>query len=230
VEYALVLVHSPLVGPATWQPVAAVLAARGWQARVPDLTPALAAGSPYGPRQVEAIAAAASGQKSALVGHSGAGPLLAAAGCQLDDVVGYVFVDAGLPAPGRSWISTVPADLAAHLRSLVGTDGMLPPWPAWWGEDVLAELLADPEARGRFTADCPRLPMAMFEEILPGTPRWPEAPAAYLRLSEAYDEAADQARKLGWPVTKLDSHHLAPVTDPVEVTEALLDLLARLES
>lgn len=221
------LVHSPLVGPATWEPVAATLAGRGHQALVPDLTPALAAGSPYTPGQVEAIAAAASGRQCVLVGHSGAGPLLASAGSLLDDVRAYVFVDAGLPSPGQSWMSTVPADLAARLRAIAGADGMLPPWPQWWGEEAMAELIADPVARARFAADCPALPLSMFEEIMPEVPRWPDAPAAYLRLSEAYDEPASQARNLGWPVAALNSHHLAPFTDPDEVTDALLDLLSR---
>lgn len=72
--------------------------------------------------------------------------------------------------------------------------------------------------------------MAMFSEALPQTPHWPDAAAAYLRLSEAYDEPAGQARALGWPVTDLDSHHLAPFTDPADVTDALLGLLARLDS
>jgi pimeloyl-ACP methyl ester carboxylesterase len=219
VEFAFVLVHSPLVGPATWQPAAGVLGARGWQTCTPDLTPALAGTPPYWTRQVEAITSAASSQPSVLVGHSGAGPLLAAAGSQLHDVVAYVFVDAGLPAPGRNWMSTVPADLAAHLRSIVGTDRMLPPWPTWWDEDVLAELITDSTARRQFAAECPKLPMAMFEEILPDAPCWPDAPAAYLRLSDAYDQAAE-----------LDSHHLAPLTDADVVVDAMLGLLAALQS
>lgn len=229
-EPTLVLVHSPLVGPATWQPVAAMLAARGRPTCVPDLTPALAGGPPYWAGQVEAVTYAAAGRPAVLIGHSGAGPLLAAVGNRLADVMGYVFVDAGLPAPGRSWLSTVPADLAAQLRAMVDADRMLPPWPQWWGEDAMAELIADPAARRRFAADCPRLPMAMFSEALPQTPHWPDAAAAYLRLSEAYDEPAGQARALGWPVTDLDSHHLAPFTDPADVTDALLGLLARLDS
>jgi pimeloyl-ACP methyl ester carboxylesterase len=230
VEGALVLVHSPLVGPATWQPVAAMLAARGRQTCVPDLTPALAAGPPYWAGQVEAITRAAAGQRAVLIGHSGAGPLLAAAGSHLDDVRAYLFVDAGLPAPGRSWLSTVPPDLADHLRAMADADRMLPPWPQWWGDDVMAELIADPAARRVFAAECPRLPMAMFEEVLPEVPHWPDAPAAYLRLTEAYDEPAEQARALGWPVTQLDSHHLAPFTDPSGVAGSLLGLLAMLES
>jgi hypothetical protein len=229
VESALVLVHSPLVGPATWLRVATTLAARGRQTCVPDLRAALATGPPYWAGQVEAITRAAAGQPAVLIGHSGAGPLLAAAG-SLDGVRAYLFVDAGLPTPGQTWLSTVPPDLADHLRAMVDADGMLPPWPQWWGEDVMAELIADPAARRAFGADCPRLPMAMFEEVLPEVPQWPDAPAAYLRLSEAYDGPAEQARALGWPVAQLDSHHLAPYTEPAGIADSLLGLLATLES
>jgi hypothetical protein len=229
VESALVLVHSPLVGPTTWQPVAAMLNARGRQTCVPDLTCALAAGPSYLARQVDVVTRAASGQPCVLIGHSGAGPLLAMAGSHIEDVTAYLFVDAGLPAPGQSWLDTVPSELAAHLMAMVDADRMLPPWPQWWGEEVMAELIADPAARRRFAADCPKLPMAMFEEIAPEVPDWPDAPAAYLRLSEAYDEPAGQARVLGWPVTELDSHHLAPFTDPAVIADALLGLLGMLQ-
>ena len=52
----LVLVHSPLVGSATWDLVAADLAGRGWRVGVPDLTGSTMAGPPYCVRQAEVIA------------------------------------------------------------------------------------------------------------------------------------------------------------------------------
>ncbi len=65
----------------------------------------------------------------------------------------------------------------------------------------------------------------MVEEVHPPAPRWPDAPAAYLQLSEAYEDQAATARELGWPVTHRASHHLAPLTDPGLVTESLLGQL-----
>ncbi len=47
----------------------------------------------------------------------------------------------------------------------------------------------------------PRLPLAMFEEVHPPAPQWPDAPAAYLQLSEAYQDWAAKAQELGWPAT-----------------------------
>ena len=158
----VVLVHSPLVGGATWELVAAELAGRGDDVGVPDLTGTVAAGPPYCLPQAEVIARSAEGQPAILVGHSGAGPLLAAAGALSGQARGYVFVDAGLPIPGQRWMDTVPAELAAQVRDLADADGWLPPWSQWWGDDVLAELLPDPRLRQDFAAGCPRLPLAMF--------------------------------------------------------------------
>jgi hypothetical protein len=45
-------------------------------------------------------------------------------------------------------------------------------------------------------------------------PQRPDAPAAYLQLSEAHADQAARARELGRPVTPRMGHHLAPVTDP----------------
>jgi hypothetical protein len=92
----------------------------------------------------------------------------------------------------------VPPGLAAQLRKMADAQGWLPPWPQWWGEEALAELIPDPDVRRRFVAGCPRLPLAMFEEVHPPAPRWPDAPAAYLQLSEAYADPAAQARQRGW--------------------------------
>jgi len=229
VPLRLVLVHSPLVGPATWDLVAPLLAKQGYEVRVPDLTGALAAGEPYCSRQAGLVAGSAmtgSATPAVLIGHSGAGALLAPAARRVRQLAGYVFVDAGLPIPGHTPMSTMPPDLADQLKQLADRDGWLPPWPQWWGADGLAELITDAEVRREFEAGCPRLPLAMFDEVQPEGEV--EAPAAYLRLSEAYDGPAARARELLWPLTELDSHHLAPLTEPDLVADALLDLLFRI--
>jgi hypothetical protein len=107
-------------------------------------------------------------------------------------------------------MDTIPAELAAQLRGMSDSGGWLPPRPQWWGEDELAELLPDAEARRRFAAGCPQLPLAMFQKVHPPPLGWPQAPGAYLLLSEAYQQEAERARGLGWPVSKLASHHLGP--------------------
>lgn len=127
----LLLVHSPLAGPATWDLVAAGLAGRGCLVGVPDLTGTAAAGPPYCSRQAEAAASSGPATPAILIGHSGAGPLLAAAGAIIEQARGYIFVDAGLPTPGQSWMETVPPGLAAQLREMADARGWLPPWPQW---------------------------------------------------------------------------------------------------
>ena len=225
------LVHSPLVGPASWDAVAVDLSGRGYEVSLPDLTGTLAAGPPYVQRQAEVIARATSGRPAVLIGHSGAGPLLPLAGALAGirvRVQGYVFADARLPTPGQSWMDTVPAELAAQVREMADTEGWLPPWSRWWGDETLAELLPDPGMRRAFAASCPRLPLAMFTEVQPPVPRWPAAPAAYLQLSEAYEDHAARARELGWPVARQLSHHLALLTEPGLVAGSLCDLLDRI--
>ena len=151
--------------------------------------------------------------------------MLAVAGAMLDHARGYIFVDAELPTPGHSLMAagTVPPQVAARLRAMADAQGRLPPWPHWWGEEALAEIIRDPGMRQRFVADCPQVPLAMLEEVQPPAPQWPDAPAAYLQLSEEYQGEAAKAAKLGWPVVQRISHHLAPLTDPAPTAVSLRD-------
>jgi hypothetical protein len=142
-------------------------------------------------------------------------------------VQGNVFVDARLPSPGRSWMETVQPGLAARLREMADPQGRLPPWPQWWGEEELAALLPDPAVRQRFTAGCPRLPMAMLEEVHPPAPGWQDPPGGYLQLSEAYEGEAARARELGWPVRRQLSHHLALLTEPGRVAREVRKLVGQ---
>lgn len=224
----LVLVHSPLVGCGSWKPVARQLAADGYAVAVPDLAGAVVAGPPYYPRLARVIASSAAGRDVILIGHSRAGPLLAAAGTMLGTRVrGYVFVDARLPAPGRSWIQTVEPGLAARLREMADPQGRLPPWPQWRGEEELAALVPDPAVRQQFAAGCPRLPLSMLEEVQPPAPGWLDGRCGYLQLSAAYQDEADRARELGWPVRRRLSHHLALLTEPGQVARELRELISQ---
>lgn len=98
----LLLVPSPLVGSATWEPVATDLAAAGYTVTVPDLAGTLAAGPTYHLRQAQVVAGSAAGREVILVGYSRAGSLLATIGTMLRQRVrGYIFVDARMPRRGR---------------------------------------------------------------------------------------------------------------------------------
>jgi hypothetical protein len=225
----LLLVHSPLVGRATWDLVAADLAGRGYRVGVPDLTGTVAAGPPYCSRQAEVIAGSASGEPAILIGHSGAGPLLPAAGALLGQVRGYVFADAGLPTPGQSWMGTVPPGLATWLREMADAQGWLPPWPRWWGEQALAGLIPDPDVRRRFAAGCPPAAAGHVRGD-------PPAGAALARCAGRLPAAERGLRGPGSPgaATWLagdtpGGHHLAPLTDPGLVAGSLHELLSQLQ-
>ena len=226
----LVFVHSPLVGPLTFQPVADRLAAAGERVAVADLTGAMAGPPPYQPRLVDAVAEAAepAGGPTVLIGHSGAGPLLPGVAARLAvPVRALVFVDAGLPYPGRSWFETAPPDLVDRLRGLASGD-RLPPWHTWFPAEVLDTLLPEQELRERFTGQLGPLPLDYFREPMP--PQDWSGPAGYLLLSEAYRDDATRAAGAGMPVLERISHHLATLTSPEVVAGAVRDLVAAVEA
>ena len=227
----LLLIHSPLTGCGVWDLVAAELRRAGYETDTTDLSVAIGAGPSYCERLTRMIASSVGGRPAMLIGHSRAGPLLAAAAAMAGrDVLGCVFADARLPAPGQAWTDTLPPGYAARLRQMAHQEGWLPPWPQWWGQGEMTRLLPDPALRQAFTAGCPRLPLAMLEEIYPPAPRWRDGPAAYLQLSEPYDGEATTARELGWPAATVMSHHLAMLTDAGQVAAALHHLISQLHA
>ena len=192
------LVHSPLVGPSTWINLARSLKAKMLSCTIPDLTESTLATDSYFSRQIRMVADCTPSSPVILVGHSGAGPLLAAASEVVPDLRGIIFVDAGLPHPGQSWIQTADTGLVEQLNQM-SQGGWLPSWCEWWGPDAMAELLPEPQFRKKFCDECPRLPFAMFNEVHPLVLGGLHVPAAYLRLSEGYEDAALRAEQLGCP-------------------------------
>lgn len=226
----LVLLHSPLVGPLTWQPAAADLHAFGSRVAVPSLAGVVEAGPPFyrklAGRVAETIRQADPTGAVVLIGHSGAGALLPAAAQATDaPVAAVVFVDAILPHPGVSWFETAPPALRERLGGLA-RDGRLPPWHQWFPPEAVTELLPEEGLRRRFVAELPRLPLAYFEERAPVVDGWPPARCGYLRLSGAYDEVADEAERQGWVVVREPADHLAMLTRPATIS-GLLDRLIK---
>jgi hypothetical protein len=221
----IVLVHSPLVGPGSWTRVAALLAAHGRRVLTPDCSGALRGDPPYYPKLIACAAGALAGDdrsdKVFLAVHSGAGGFLpSVAQAVRRDVAGLIYVDALLPHPGKSWFSTAPAGLTAHLRSLA-RDGRLPPWHEWWPSGAIQALLPDRQMHARFVADLESLPLDFFEEPAPELNPANANPSAYLQLSAGCKPDADQAEAQGWPVRRLALHHLALLTRPSEIASEL---------
>ena len=116
-----VLVHSPLVGPTTWRPVADELERRGGDAVVPSLLGVAEAPSPqwHHVRDVVRAEVAGTHDPTVLVGHSGSGVVLAAIADVVSvEVVGLVFVDSFLP-PGSGSVPLAPPALIDQLGALV---------------------------------------------------------------------------------------------------------------
>jgi len=201
------LLHSPLVGPATWQPVAARLGTAGHDAVVAD------------PRTADADGPVV------LAPHSNAG-LYAPGLADRLDVVATVYVDAALPGDGPDTPLARPA-LVDHLRTLVDADGVLPPWSRWWPPEDLAGLFPDDATRRAVERQQPRLPLAYFTGRLSVPAGWTARPSAYLAFGETYAEETARARSYGWPVEVMDGRHLHQLHDPDGVATAVLDLAAR---
>lgn len=226
VRPTVVLLHSPLVGPSTWQPVAAVLRRHGRAVAVPDLRHVAAAEPPYWPAAVDAAVTAVGpgGSDVVLVPHSNAGllaPAVAHRLAGLGHAVRYVFVDAALPGPGPD-AALAPPDLLAMLEGMAD-GGLLPRWTDWWDPGDVAALLPAAHLRA-IVEDQPRLPLDYFRRRVLLPPGWADRPGAYLRFSSAYEEEADRADALGWPVRHLPGGHLHAVADPDAVGRAVLDL------
>jgi pimeloyl-ACP methyl ester carboxylesterase len=222
-----VLIHSPLVGPTTWSPVARELEGRGREAVIPSLFGVADAAAPQWRHVPEAVHAATAGIASpvVLVGHSGGGLLLPAIAAALTvEAAALVFVDSFLP-PARGRLRLAPPQFVDHLRTLE-TDGVLPRWSRWFGEDAMRELVPDERLGAALEAEMPRLPLAYFEASVPVPEGWDARRCAYLLFTaEPYGGSAADARGRGWPVRAIQGgRHLAMTTEPIAVTEALLDL------
>jgi pimeloyl-ACP methyl ester carboxylesterase len=225
-----VLLHSPLLGPTTWRPVAAELTARGPPTEAPAWAPlsTIAAGFYAALADDMAAMLARIDEPPILVAHSGAGALIPGLAARLGGrVAGVIYADAILPHPGRSWFDTAPPEMAQRLRAGAQM-GDLPPWSDWWPPGALERLVPDSTLRDDLIAELEPLPLAYFEEPAPAN-IW-SGPTAFLQLSGAYDGESQAAARSGWPLVRLPLHHLAMLSDRQAVAVALQSLAARLEA
>jgi Alpha/beta hydrolase family len=225
----LILIHSPLTGPLTWQATAVCLRGDGCRIVVPSLAGAVSEGPPYYRNLARAVADAIEAEEPsgavALIAHSGAGALLPAIleACRAP-IACAVFADAILPHPGASWMDTAPRPLHDKLDQM-SDGGMLPSWNNWLPAEALAVLLPDVEMRRQFVGELREIPRAYLEERAPQTVGWPPARCAFLQLSAAYAREAGDAAAMGWPVRRESIDHLAMLTQPERIASALRHLL-----
>jgi hypothetical protein len=227
--WCLLLVHSPLIGCDTWDLVSAELTGQGWLCTGcpgPDWhrqrrTALLRAPGP-GDRSQRRGAAGDLGRSQRRGAAAGRG-----AGVDRRGVRGYVFIDAGLPAPGQAWMATVPPDLAIKIRETADAEGCRPsrcggarrPWPSFsrirpsGGFSLRAALACPWQCSRRSTRrhHCGPVPRLLT-----------------LQMTEAYEPEAAKARELGWPVAQVLSHHLAMLTESGRVAGTMYDLIGSL--
>jgi len=203
----LLLLPSPLLGPASWAPVARLLGAR-----VVEVD--------------EVAAVAADLTDVVLVPHSNAGlwaPLLAA------DIgaVATVYVDAALPTSTGS-TPLAPARFLDFVRGLADDDGLLPPWTRWWDAAEVDALFPDAATRAAVEAAEPRLPLSFFTSSVEVPAGWADLPSAYLAFGATYAEEIAAATARGWPVVTMPGRHLHQLVAPGEVASAITALVERL--
>ena len=216
----VVILPSPLLGPASYLPLAGLLRERG----VPTVVASLPSGEVMPGGVLLAFGAVVDHHAATLlVAHSNAGyyaPTLATA-----RDLPVVFMDAALPAPGVAQTRLAPPAFAELIDTLPLTNGLLPPWPAWWDRTDVAALFPDDDWLDRVTREAPRLPPEYFTTTIPVPSGWEARPAAYLGFGDTYAEELDFAERAGWAVRREAGHHLAHLAEPDRVADLLRALL-----
>lgn len=219
-----VLIHSPLVGPLTWQLVADALAQRGEEVIVPALRDAPNAAQPFWQQHVNSIAAALVTmpmQPLVLVAHSGAGPLLPAIRQALPNpIIAYIFVDAGLPQPNATRLDLMHREDPAWAAGFAEYLRQGQQYPTWTTAD-LQEIVPNDQLRQQLVNEQQPRGLAFFSEPIPVFAGWPDAHCAYVHLSAPYNSVAQWAAAAGWPVVTLAAGHFHMLVDPGAIAASL---------
>lgn len=225
ITYALI--HSPLVGPFTWQLVCEALIGKGFKAFIPALLDDLNSTLPYWQQHADSVArdlAKISSKESlVLIAHSGAGPLLPAVRQRLThSICVYVFVDAGIPRDKLSRIDLMKLEDSSWAdrfhKSLLNGDQ----FPTWTAND-LQEIIPDGDTRRKLVAEIHPRSLSFFTEPIPVYDGWPDAPCVYIKFSNSYNWDAMQAKKSGWPVYKMNAGHFHMLVEPLAVADLIIE-------
>lgn len=229
-QAVFVLVHSPIVGPDTWRPVAEELTARGRRVEVPDLSDD--GRTPLWHQHVISVAAhvadaVESGADLVVAAHSGSGQLLAHIGGALRRAGflprAYLHVDAGVSTGGTSRLEQLRSESPAFADELEAVFASGERFPAW-SDELLTALVPDDDRRATLAAGIRRQPLGYWTEPIPPDPA-DDTPHGALLLSGGYAATAAVAERAGWPVHDLEAgNHFHLLVDPVAVTDALLAL------
>lgn len=205
------ILPSPLLGPATYRPLAGELSADASSAEVAEVLGQTV------DSVLDGFVAQAAGF-DVLVPHSNAGrfaPAVAeAAGADI------VYVDALLAEPDEDEAFT------GFLRNLADDDGILPGWTDWWPTEEIDTVLGN--WRPVVEAEQGRWPLEFLLTEPPAPDKWLLHTSGYLSFGTTYDVQASLAAAYGWPSMLLDGHHLHHLTDTTGVARAIAELSGRL--
>lgn len=161
-----------------------------------------------------------------LIAHSNAGYLAPSVRSRAGTNARVIFMDAALP-PESGPTLLAPSRFRDHLSSLVGDDGLLPPWTRWWSRSELDGVIPADDF-DELDGDCPRLPLSYFDAQLLAPQGWVEASNAYLAFGTTYARELTLAQERGWPHTVTGGGHMHFLFDPVTVAAKITYLIERL--
>lgn len=225
-QITFVLIHSPLVGPLTWELVRHELARRGVEAVTPAVTDRPTSALPFWKQHAESAASQLSAipqsRSIVWVAHSGAGPLLPVIRHLLPNPLSaYMFIDAGIPHNGFSRLDLLGLESQTWAEQFHQTLLQGARFPTWSSDDLRA-IIPDDELRRKMIAEINPRALPFFTESIPVFAGWPDGPCAYIQLSAPYDSNARQARQLGWLVQVLSAGHFHMLVDPSAMAEVII--------
>jgi hypothetical protein len=235
------LVPSPLLGPASWKPVGAVLSGHGQPTFVPATAMTTTVEIDHVTPWIEQIrhqyrrhrqarrqsdSTSGADAPTVVVSHSAACPRtpllvdrLLADGW---DIEAMVLVDGRYP-DGKSFSMCEPhfSDL---LDGLLRPDDYLPPWPRWWGS-LVSGFVVDPAARDVVFSEAPPVPRTWFDQgcSVPDLPE--DLRRGYLAFGPLYQQQLERARAEGWFTLTLTGDHLHQVVQPEPVAATLMAMV-----
>ncbi len=225
-NHAFVLLHSPLVGPLTWSPVAAEMGRRGLDVFVPNLEDSPDSKDPFWKQHAESVSRALSQIPAetplTLVAHSGAGPLLPAIRRLLPNPIrAYIFVDAGIPRANASRLELMKSEDPEWANDFQKELERGERFPTWSFDD-LQEVIPDQAPRRQMIAELQPRGLDFFTEPIPVFDGWPDATCIYIQFSDPYRQPAAQARQASWPTYELRAGHFHMLVDPKIVTDFIV--------
>lgn len=231
-EPLIVLVPSPLMGPSTWEPVAADLRRQNCKVVIPRLVDTATNVMPYWEQHAQAVWQSLrqfpESQPLVLIGHSGAGSLLPAINMICGHpTLAYLFVDAKLPHGGLSRLAEMEQTDPEQSRELRAALERGERYPNWSDEDF-SEAIPQEQFRSSMLAEVRPRGLDFFTEPLPMIEEWPDAPCGYLQFSGAYTSQGQRAQRERWLYQHCEAGHFHMLVDPTGVANQLLEMLRSL--